>query len=305
MIARLRRRLRPDLEKTIPRRPNLAFPQTTDSQPLPVGIYLLGSSVQDRNRLAHQSALAALYFAEHYKDFVTFTPNRILDAGCGVGQSTLMLARFYQAAELVGVDRDKKAIETARNLTRSSTHTNRRIDYAVGDVQNNLPAGPFDMVYSSLVVQHLQHPMGMILKAFDVLRPGGVLWLREMQGTWNEALNHPDALWFTDQIFRFQMTIGAQPFISPQLPHLMTGAGFTNIQTHPEDHPMSARAGVQQLALDTLLGLFKNASIPLSEVNRVAEYEFKTRLNRLLADQETLNGELPLVNVIGFKPENS
>jgi SAM-dependent methyltransferase len=65
---------------------------------------------------------------------------RILDLGCGTGYYT---AVFYApfASEVVGIDIDPRAIETARRL-----HAGKNIRYEVMDFCKELPPGPFDVV---------------------------------------------------------------------------------------------------------------------------------------------------------------
>jgi SAM-dependent methyltransferase len=65
---------------------------------------------------------------------------RILDLGCGTGYYTdVFFAPF--AAEIVGIDIDERAIETARRL-----HQANNIRYETMDFRKSLPAGPFDAV---------------------------------------------------------------------------------------------------------------------------------------------------------------
>src|SRR3546814_2047387 len=61
-------------------------------------------------------------------------PSRILDVGCGVGHTTIRLARhFGSQAHVVGIDREPSQIDTSK---RSEEHTSElqslmRISYAV------------------------------------------------------------------------------------------------------------------------------------------------------------------------------
>jgi SAM-dependent methyltransferase len=65
---------------------------------------------------------------------------RILDLGCGTGYYTDVFFSPF-AAEIVAVDIDARAIETARRL-----HQAKNIRYEVMDFRTTLPAGPFDVV---------------------------------------------------------------------------------------------------------------------------------------------------------------
>jgi SAM-dependent methyltransferase len=66
--------------------------------------------------------------------------SRILELGCGTGYYTdVFFAPF--ASEIVAIDIDPRAIETARRM-----HDAKNIRYEVMDFRKTLPPGPFDVV---------------------------------------------------------------------------------------------------------------------------------------------------------------
>lgn len=66
--------------------------------------------------------------------------SRILELGCGTGYYTdIFFAPF--ASEIVAIDIDPRAIETARRM-----HSQSNIRYEVMDFRKELPEGPFDVV---------------------------------------------------------------------------------------------------------------------------------------------------------------
>jgi SAM-dependent methyltransferase len=69
-----------------------------------------------------------------------------LDFGCGVGRLTRALAKHF--AEAVGVDISGSMVEQARRLNASAEN-------AAFEVADEPPGGPFDLVVSNLVLQHL------------------------------------------------------------------------------------------------------------------------------------------------------
>ena len=66
--------------------------------------------------------------------------SRVLELGCGTGYYTDV---FYSpfASEVVAIDIDPRAIETARRL-----HAGKNIRYEIMDFREQLPEGPFDAV---------------------------------------------------------------------------------------------------------------------------------------------------------------
>jgi 2-polyprenyl-3-methyl-5-hydroxy-6-metoxy-1,4-benzoquinol methylase len=71
---------------------------------------------------------------------------RALDYGCGVGRLTRALAEHF--AQAVGVDISESMVEQARRL-------NAATENAAFEVADEPPNGPFDLVVSNLVLQHL------------------------------------------------------------------------------------------------------------------------------------------------------
>ena len=107
-----------------------------------------------------------LFFSNYAQD------RRVLDLGCGCGHgSGLLLERG--ASEVVGVDVDKRAIAFATRRYRQPGAS-----FQVADAEN-LPRdiGPFDVVVSSNVFEHLTDPARGFDGVLGLLRPGGVFAL--------------------------------------------------------------------------------------------------------------------------------
>jgi SAM-dependent methyltransferase len=93
----------------------------------------------------------------------------VLDAGCGVGYGSAMLARAG-AGEVVGLDLSAEAIEAARKAAPANA------SFVVGDV-HALPfaAGRFELVVCFEVIEHVESQDDVIAELARVLAPGGVL----------------------------------------------------------------------------------------------------------------------------------
>jgi len=110
-------------------------------------------------------------------DLARVSPNaprrRALDFGCGVGRITRALSAHF--AEVVGVDAAPSMIEQARQLNQGI----ERCTFMLNPEPHLrlFETGHFDVVYSRLVLQHIEPPLVRcyVPELVRVLRPGGVL----------------------------------------------------------------------------------------------------------------------------------
>lgn len=95
-------------------------------------------------------------------------PARVVDLGCGPGNSTAVLAGQWPRASLIGVDSSPEMIARAK------------IDYprqiwTVGDLSTWQSDEPFDVVFSNAALQWLPDHAGLLPALHGHVAPGGVL----------------------------------------------------------------------------------------------------------------------------------
>ena len=104
---------------------------------------------------------------------------RLLDCGCHTGSITLGLASRVAPAEVVGVDVGAERLERARQQAASQGITNVRFQTAnTNDLP--FPDASFDAVYMHHVLEYIGEPMRTLREMHRVLRPGGVMGVREL-----------------------------------------------------------------------------------------------------------------------------
>ena len=95
------------------------------------------------------------YFGAH------FAPQRVLDFGCGVGRLSIPFAA--QAREVVGMDVAESMLAEARlNCQAQDCHN---VTLVLSDDTLSRATGQFDLVYSGLVLQHIEVARGRMLFA--------------------------------------------------------------------------------------------------------------------------------------------
>ena len=94
--------------------------------------------------------------------------HRVMDLGCGAGDSIDLFRSVDPAVEWVGVDIEESAevAERTRDDAEFVTFDGRRIPF---DDES------FELVYCKQVLEHVEHPRELVAEAARVLRPGGHL----------------------------------------------------------------------------------------------------------------------------------
>lgn len=150
---------------------------------------------------------------------------RLLDVGCGNGSAC---GKFIdQGCQVVGVDLSRSGIEIARK-----TYPAGRFEMLAADdkILENLQEPPFDLVFSSEVVEHLYAPRPFVKGCFTALKPGGRFILTTpYHGYWKNLVlailgkweRHLDPLWDGGHI-----KIWSRATIT----ELLEEAGFRNIR---------------------------------------------------------------------------
>lgn len=97
-------------------------------------------------------------------------PQRILDIGCGPGNSTQVLASRFPGAYILGIDSSENMIETAKK-------EHRELDFKVYDAGTALASlgNDFDVVFSNACIQWIPNHRALLPNMMALLRVGGML----------------------------------------------------------------------------------------------------------------------------------
>jgi SAM-dependent methyltransferase len=98
-------------------------------------------------------------------------PPRVLDLGCGLGASSVALARAYPRATVLGVDLDEASVAQAR-AAAAEAGVAHRVSFVVGDARLAQDAS-FDLVTVFEALHDMGDPVGALRAARDRLADGG------------------------------------------------------------------------------------------------------------------------------------
>jgi trans-aconitate 2-methyltransferase len=93
---------------------------------------------------------------------------RVVDLGCGPGNSTELLWQRWPDAKVTGVDSSPEMLEGARKAHPSA-------DWVLSDLRTYEPDGPVDVVFANAVFQWLPDHEKLLTKLLGWLAPGGAL----------------------------------------------------------------------------------------------------------------------------------
>jgi SAM-dependent methyltransferase len=99
-------------------------------------------------------------------------PPRVLDLGCGLGASSVALARAYPRATVLGVDLDEASVAQARAAAAEAGVADR-VSFAVGDAARLAQDISFDLVTIFEALHDMGDPVGALRAARERLAEEG------------------------------------------------------------------------------------------------------------------------------------
>jgi trans-aconitate 2-methyltransferase len=94
--------------------------------------------------------------------------HRVVDLGCGPGNSTALLRERWPAAQLTGVDSSPEMLARARRDARD-------VEWVRADAATYAPAAPADLLFANAVFHWVPDHAALFPSLIERLRPGGVL----------------------------------------------------------------------------------------------------------------------------------
>ncbi len=108
------------------------------------------------------------------------SPRRIVDLGCGPGNSTQLLHARWPGAAVIGVDNSPEMLTMARENHPDLT-------WVQADIANWEPDSPVDLVFSNAALQWLPNHTSLLPRLFDRVASGGALAVQIPSSTYADV----------------------------------------------------------------------------------------------------------------------
>jgi len=200
--------------------------------------YALGHSEQELQRLSRQGEVFEPFTRQLFKEAGISRSMRVLDVGCGSGDVTFLAADLVGlSGEVVGVDRERKAVDWANARARSRGM--KSVNFVEGDPAEMEFDRQFDAIVGRLVLMYYPDPVNTIRKLMRHVRPEGLIVFQEIDLA--NACSLPLAPLFERSMTWIKQTLSG------------TGA---RIQLGLELYPVFLAAGLPEpsMRIDALIG---------------------------------------------------
>jgi ubiquinone/menaquinone biosynthesis C-methylase UbiE len=263
--------------------------------------YLLGDGADE---LAHLVAQAEVYAEEagQLLDLIGIGPGAtVADIGCGVlGILHLLCKRVGSAGRVVGVDREPRMIEAARQVTAGR---GLMVELAEQDAAGlSLPSGSFDLVHERTVLLNVADPQQVVAEMVRVTRPGGVVAVQEPDSaSWLCHPPHPAFGTLRHELLAAYRAAGKNFDQGRTVARRLTQAGLSGVRvratarvTRPGEYYHTFLLALTGLVRDQIIAAGR---IPASEFDRLS-----AELHEHLQQPDTVTSQPNMWQAWGTKP---
>lgn len=135
---------------------------------------------KDTERAARRLHIVADVFASSSRSFlqtvIGTTPEVAIDLGCGPGYTTRLLAEVTQCTQAIGIDSSEYFLSLAKH--NAPAH----LSFVLHDVTEiPFPTEAGDLIFSRLLLTHIQDPLSVLQRWGTQLRSQGFLLVEEVE----------------------------------------------------------------------------------------------------------------------------
>jgi len=168
--------------------------------------YALGHSQEELQRLTRQGQALEPFTRRLFEEAGISRDMRVLDVGCGSGDVAFLAADLVgPGGKVVGVDRERRAVEWANARAISEGRTN--VSFVEADPAEMEFDQTFDAIVGRLVLMYYRDPVDALRKLTRHVRPKGLIVFQEIDMA--NARSLPVAPVFERSVTWIQQTLNA------------------------------------------------------------------------------------------------
>jgi trans-aconitate 2-methyltransferase len=182
-------------------------------------------------------------------------PRRVIDLGCGPGNSTQVLRNRWPAARVCGLDSSPEMIAAARQ-----SHPDQ--EWILGQIEDWSPDQPYDLVFSNAALHWIPDHRALVRRLFDQVAAGGALAFQIPSAGYSAVRSciheiADDAAWAT----RMDEARRAQTLDAPEVYYdaLATQATAVDLWEAEYHHVMESATAIVEWVSSTALRPFLSA----------------------------------------------
>jgi len=267
---------------------------SADSQ----AFYALGHSEHELQRLSRQGEAIGPFTRQLFEEAGIKQGMRVLDVGCGSGDVAFLAANLVgHDGEVVGVDRERKAVDWARARAHSQGITN--VKFVEGDPTEMEFDRQFDAIVGRLVLMYYPDPVDAIRKLTRHVRPGGLIVFQEVDLA--NARSFPVAPLYERSLTWIKQTLkdtGAQIYSGLELYSVFLAAGLPG----PSMRMDALIGGGPQCPVYEIVAELIQSLLPAMEKMKIAsaaEVGISTLVQRMRDEVVALKGVVLSAGFIG------
>ena len=194
--------------------------------------------------------------ADSHADFFTPLLNsgmNVLDIGCGPGTITIGIAERVRPGRVIGVD---VSLEQTKAVTERVSLTDLNVAFEPADAYAlPFPDGHFDAVFISALLGNLRDPQAGLNEAYRVLKPSGVMGIKEFDEGANISFPELEARTRLQELYmRLRRHHGHDPNVGRKIRSYLNATGFVDIRAWAIFEPATPRRGATGSAfLETMV----------------------------------------------------
>ena len=251
--------------------------------------YLFGDSDLAADRLRLLAEVFAASTRAFLEPFAAQDPRQILDLGCGPGYTTRLLAEVFPRADVQGLDSSEHFIGIARRMIH------QRVSFAVADVTDPLPGGPYDLIYCRYLLTHLMQAESVIAGWAVHLQPAALLAIEENDWIHTEEPEFTEYLGIAEALLA---AAGNKLYIGAELDQSTLGQPVVKKSSELVPIAVSNRDAARMFLMN--LHGWRNQP-PASPARRFVEQNYRaSELDQLRRDLESLSNDPPHRSSITF-----